>query len=229
MKAIVFDSGPIITFALNSLLPMFTFLQNHYEGIFYIPTDVRKEIIDQPSRSRKFAFESYLVRGLLKDNIIEVFDTKVYHQETDMITSLANSIYSINNKDLEILNPGELDALVLAKNINAEAVVVDERTTRLILENPYRLRKTLSKKFRGVVKIHKERLKEFEKHFSTLRIIRSVELALIGLDRGYFNSMIRFENKENFVKSLLWALKVNGAAISEREIEVLTKYYRQGK
>lgn len=229
MKAIVFDSGPIITFALNSLLPLFNFLQKHYEGIFYIPTIVQKEIIDQPSRSKRFAFESYLIRGLLKDNIIETFDTSVYRQETDIITSLANSIYSINNKDLEILNAGELDALVLAKNINAEAVVVDERTTRLILENPYRLQKTLAKKFSGRVKINKEKLKEFERHFSTLKIIRSVELALVGLDRGYFNSMTRYENKEDFVKSLLWALKFNGAAVSEREIETLIKYYRLGK
>lgn len=229
MKAIVFDSGPVITFALNSLLPLFGFLQEHYEGIFYIPSDVQKEIIDIPSKSKKYGFESYLVRSLLKDNIIETFDTKVYRQETNMISKIANSIYSINEKNLEILNAGELDALILAKNINAEAVVIDERTTRLILENPYRLKNNLEKKFKGKIKINKENLKEFERHFSTIKIIRSVELALIGLDRGFFNSMIRFENKQDFVKSLLWALKLNGAAISEREIQILTKFYRQGK
>lgn len=229
MKVIVFDSGPIITFALNSLLPLFRFLKEEYKGSFYIPNDVEKEIIEQPSKSKRFAFESYLIRGLLKDDTLELFDTKVYQQETEIITSLANSIYSINKRDLTILNAGELDALVLAKNLNAEAVVVDERTTRLILENPYRLKKTLTKKFHGKVVINKERLKEFERHFSTLKIIRSVELALIGLDKGYFDSMINFENKEDFVKSLLWALKLNGSAVSEREIAILTKFYRQEK
>jgi len=229
MKAIVFDSGPIITFALNSLLPMMKFLQEEYKGIFYIPNDVEKEIIAQPSKSKKFGFESYMVRGLLKDNIVEVFDTKIYRQETEIITTLANGIYSINGRDLYILNAGELDALVLAKNINADAVVVDERTTRVILENPYRLVKYLEKKFHGKVEINKDKLKEFEKHFSTLKIIRSVELALVAFDKGYFDTMAAYENKIDFVSSLLWALKLHGSAVSEREIAALIKYYKQGK
>ncbi|MCB9358803.1 hypothetical protein H6503_02635 [Candidatus Woesearchaeota archaeon] len=226
MKAIVFDSGPVITFALNSLLDIIPFLRDRYDGIFYLCNAVHKELIEAPSRMRKFAFESMRVKKLIGENEIEVFDTSVYSEETEIITEMANSIFSIKNKNLNILNPGEIDALVLAKNINADALVVDERTTRLLLENPMRLHAILQKKFNKNVRINKERLKEFHRHFSTLKIIRSVELALIAFELDFFEDYLKYDTKENFVEALLWAMKLNGCAVSEREIKVFTKLYK---
>jgi len=226
MKALVFDSGPLISFALNSILDIIPFLKKKYKGNFYICNAVRKEIIDQPSKSKKFAFEALRIGHLIEQKDIELFDTAIYSQETDIITELANSIFSIKGRDLRILNAGELDALVLAKNINAEAIVVDERTTRLLLENPYRLHKMLEKKFNSSVTINKEKLKEFEQHFSTLKIIRSVELALVGVDHGFFDDFVKHQDSYELVWALLWALKLNGCAISEREIKSLAKLYK---
>jgi hypothetical protein len=214
MKAIVFDSGPLITFALNSLLDVVSYLRKGYDGIFYISNAVHRELIDVPSKTKRFAFEAIRIKQLIGQNDIEIFDTEVYSQETSIIASLANSIYTIKGKPLKILNPGEIDALVLAKNINAEAVVVDERTTRLLIENPFRLKRMLEGKFRGNVNIDKGKLKEFEKHFSTLKIIRAVELALVAMDKGYFDSMMHYDDSREFVKALLWALKLNGCAIN---------------
>lgn len=226
MKALIFDSGPLISFALNSMLDIIPFLKKKYKGNFYICNAVRKEIIDQPSKSKKFAFEALRIEHLLEKGDLELFDTTSYSQETDIITELANSIFSIRDRSLRILNAGELDVLVLAKNINADAIVVDERTTRLLLENPYRLHKMLEKKFNSNVFINKEKLKEFEKHFSTLKIIRSVELALVGVDYGFFNDFVRHQSSYELVWALLWALKLNGCAISEREIKSLVKLYK---
>ncbi len=226
MKAIVFDSGPLISFALNGLLDIIPFLKKKYKGNFYICSAVEKELIDTPSKTKKFAFESLRIRQLIQDKSLDIFDTKVYSQETSINTILANSIFSIKGKPLTILNAGEIDALVLAKNINADAVVVDERTTRLLLENPYRLHKMLEKKFRSTVSIDKEKLKEFERHFSTFKIIRSVELALVGVDLGFFSNYLYFDSRRSVVSALLWALKLNGCAISEREIQILSKLYK---
>jgi len=226
MKAIIFDSGPLITLALNSLLDLVPFLKEEYHGNFYISTAVKAELIEQPLNTKKYAFEALRIDQLLRHNNIEFFDTEVYTEETIIITKLANSIFSINNKSLRILNAGEIDALVLAKNIDAEAVVVDERTTRLLLENPYRLHKMLEKRFRSTVSIDKEKLKEFESHFSTIKVIRSVELALVGVDMGFFNDFMNHGSVYELVKALLWAFKLNGCAISEREIMSLAKLYK---
>ncbi|MFT4303112.1 MAG: hypothetical protein ACMXYG_00985 [Candidatus Woesearchaeota archaeon] len=226
MKAIVFDSGPLITLALNSLLDIIPFLRKKYDGLFYICNAVHIEIIETPSKSKKFAFESMMIKKLIGDNYLENFDTKIYQTEVELITSLTNSIYSIKGRNLTILNAGEIDALVLAKNINADALVVDERTTRLLLENPLRLHKILEKRFNSKVQIHKENLKEFHRHFSTLKIIRSVELALVGLEHGYFDDYLKYDNVSDLLKPLLWALKLNGCAISEREIVSLLKLYK---
>lgn len=226
MKCIVFDSGPLISLALNSMLDIIQKLKTKYKGSFYITSAVRREIIEIPMKSKRFGFEALQMKRLLNKNHLEMFDTGVYSEETDIITGLANNIFFINEKNLNILNKGELECLMLAKNLNAEALVVDERTTRLLLENPYRLHKYLEKKFHAKIRINKENLKEFERHFSTLKIIRSVELALVAVDKGFFNDFLLLDKKFKVVEAILWALKLNGCAVSEKEIKKYVKMYR---
>lgn len=226
MKSVVFDSGPLITFAINGILEIFPYLTERFDGVFYISNTVRKEILDDAFKTKKFAFEALRLGRLLKDDYIETFDTSVYSEEIHLIKNLVNNIFSIKGTPLEIMNAGELDALVLAKNINADAFVVDERTTRLLIENPYRLHKLLEKKFQANVAIDKERLHEFERHFSTIKVIRSVELALVGLDFGFFKEYTSYTSRKELVNALLWSFKLNGCAISEREIAVFTKLYK---
>jgi predicted nucleic acid-binding protein len=227
MKCIVFDSGPIISLALNSLLNIMPRLKDRFKGDFYITSAVEEELIEYPSKSKKFALEALQIKKMLKDRSLEIFDTTSFETETDIITKLANSIFSIKGRSLKILNRGELESLVLAKNINAMAVVVDERTTRLLLENPYRLHKYLEKKFNSMINVDKNRLKEFESHFSTLKIIRSVELALVSIDLGFFDDYISLSDKQSVVSAVLWALKYKGCAISEIEIKKLIKFYKK--
>ncbi|MFT4297882.1 MAG: hypothetical protein ACMXX5_01690, partial [Candidatus Woesearchaeota archaeon] len=217
--------GAVITFALNGLFELIPFLKSRYDGEFYIPSAVKEELIDTPSKSKKYAFEALRVGQLIKNGYLKVYDTSKYSTETEIITNMANTIFYRGNTPLQILNKGELDSLVLLKNIDAEAVVVDERTTRLLLENPHRLHKMLERKQRSKITMDKKKLSEFSKHFVSVRIIRSVELALIGIDRGFFKEMSSFETKQGIVKSLLWALKLNGCAISEREIRSLIKLF----
>lgn len=226
MKSLVFDSGPLITFALNGILDIVPFLKRHYAGDFLICNAVRKEIIDTPSRSKRFAFESLQIGSLIVSEHLKLYDTASFSAETAMVTRLANSIYRARGRDITILNAGELDALVLAKNLTADAIVVDERTTRLLLENPFRLHTMLEKKFRTSVEVDKVTLKEFEKHFSTLRIIRSVDLALLAFEKGFFDDLINNSSREKVAESLLWALKLNGCAVSEREIKTYIKIFR---
>lgn len=228
MRCIVFDSGPLISFALNSILYLIPKLKKKFNGDFYITTAVQREIVDSPSKSRRFALEALNIKKLIDDKALDVFETTNFQQETDMITKLANTIFSMRGRNLSILDQGELESLVLAKNINAQAIVVDERTTRLLLENPYRLKKYLEKKFKSDMKMNKENLREFERHFSTLKIIRSVELALVSVDLGFFDDLISLEDEQSVVEAVLWALKFNGCAVSEIEIKKFAKMYRLG-
>jgi hypothetical protein len=229
MKCLVFDSGPIISMSLNSMLPIPKRLQKVYDGNFFISNAIRSELIEIPSHTRRYALEALNIENLIRTGCLELFDTEVYSEETALITDLANHIYFRGDNNLEILNRGELDSLVLAKNLEADAIVVDERTTRLLLENPYRLQKYLEKKFNSRISIDKEKLSEFETHFSTIKIIRSVELALVAVDIGLFDDLIRIEDRLKVVESILWALKLSGCAISEMEIKKLLKLYKRGR
>jgi hypothetical protein len=226
MKCLVFDSGPVISFALNNLLSLLPYLKKRYKGLFYITSEVKKEIVDIPIQGKRFAFEAMLVKGLIANHCLDVFDTSIYAQETDMVEYLANNIFFIANNPLKILNRGELESLVLAKNINAEAVVVDERTTRLLLETPYQLRYVLQEKFKRKVSINKDNLAEFGRHFSTLKIIRSVELALVSYELGLMKGLLAGDSPQEVVRALLWALKDSGCAIPEREIRMIQSIYK---
>jgi rRNA-processing protein FCF1 len=229
MKSLVFDSGPLISLAMNSMLNLIPKLQEKYGAPFYIPSAIVNELVETPSHSKRYAFESLAIKRLIKDGYLEVFNTEHFSEEIDLTLNLANSIFYIGQKNLVILNRGEIETIVIAKNISADAVVVDERTTRVLIENPFRLHRFLEKKFGYKITINKENLREFERHFSTLRIIRSVELALVSVDLGFLNSLIELEMKDKVVEAMLWALKMNGCAVSEMEIKKLVKLYKKGK
>ena len=72
MKSMIFDTGPIISLALNNLLWVLDPLKKKFKGNFYITKSVKKEIIDRPLNSKKFKFEALQVLHLYEKNVIEL-------------------------------------------------------------------------------------------------------------------------------------------------------------
>ncbi|KHO51294.1 MAG: hypothetical protein QT04_C0044G0003 [archaeon GW2011_AR11] len=58
MKALVFDSGPIISLTLNGLLWMLRPLKQRFKGDFCITKAVYGEIISYPLHTKKFKLEA---------------------------------------------------------------------------------------------------------------------------------------------------------------------------
>ncbi len=226
-KAIIFDSGVLISFSMNGITHIIKNLKNVFKGKFLITSEVKKEVIDTPLKIRRFKLEALKVKELLNEGVIEmpsslgIEDSEITNR-TKEITGIANSIFEGGGKDIHLIDLGEASCLALGEILNEKGIknviAVDERTTRVLVESPENLRKFLEKKLHVKISLKKENL-EFLKKF---RIIRSPELIYVAYKKG----IIKLEDS-SALDALLYAVKYKGSSISESEIEEIKKIAEQ--
>lgn len=220
MKYIIFDSGPLINFSMNSSLHLLRKLKKIFNGKFLITEKVKTETIDYPERIRRFELGALQLRSLFKEGIIELpkFNQKQKEQlrkESEEIMTLANSTFVAKGKNLHLIHEGEATTLALAHILKGPKVIaVDERTIRMMCENPENLRKLLQKKLRTPVNANKKNYDFFRK----FKIIRSTELVYIA------NKKKLFDLKDpKALKAMLYAMKYKGCSVSKQEIEQMSR------
>ena len=227
MKAIVFDSSSIISLAMNDLLWTLKALKKIYKGDFYIPNSVKKEIIDVPIKSKKFKLEAIMISKLVDEGILKVGKTV----DVNKLLFLANSVF-ISKDNLQVKSPGgklnilqkgEIEAIALCAELNADAYVVDERTMRLFMEDSEGLKTILEGKLHTSVSVDNKMLSDFKKQINGVNIIRSSELMMVALEKGLFEEYINVKNKRELVDAILWGLRLRGCAISTEEINETIK------
>jgi hypothetical protein len=219
-KYIVFDSGTLISFAMNGLFLEFSKLKEIFNGKFLITSEVKKEIIDVPLGIKKFELQALKLKDLMDRNVLELPESLgISSKEVSKLSNLfmlkANKVFFAKKKEVKIVSPGETSCLALSKFLGDKGfeniLAVDERTIRLLCENPEKLRELLEKKIHSNVELREKNL-DFFKEFS---FIRSTELAVIA----YKNNFILLKKNDLLLDALLWALKSTGCAISIEEIE----------
>jgi hypothetical protein len=213
-KVLIFDASSIITLALTNLLHILEPLKHSFQGEFFITEEVKSEIIDKPIQESRFMLEALFIKQLYERGILKLYP--VNQREQFKMLKLANSTFVSNGEYIKIVHPGEVSCLVAYNSINAEkkAMVVDERTMKILCENPGNLRKLLE------TKLHR-RISSVEMnydYFEDTNIIRSCELALIAYK---FNLIDLPANKSEIIRALLYATKFSGCSISSREIDSL--------
>lgn len=215
-KYIIFDSGPIINFAMNGILPVLKKLRKEFNGEFLITKEVKQEIIDTPLNIKKYELEALQIKELFDQGIIKHADLTIrqvdeLRNKREEIMNIANTTFYAHNKPIHIVEKGECAALALSFLLNkTNLVAVDERTTRMLCENPENIRKLLQKKLHTSITANRKNY-EFFKRF---KIIRSTELAYIAYKRG----LVEIKDKKT-IEALMYALKYHGCSISEEEIE----------
>ena len=105
-------------------------------------------------------------------------------------------------------------SFVLIMIIKSPYIVIDERTTRMLCENPENLRKLLQKKLHTSVTANKDNYS----YFKNFKIIRSTELAYIAYKKKLFNL-----KSSDILEAMLYGLKYNGCSISEEEVKQIAK------
>src|SRR3989344_9606387 len=71
-KAIIFDSGALISFSMNGITRIIKELRGAFKGKFLITSEVKKEIIDVPIKIKKFELEALKIKRLLDDGVLEL-------------------------------------------------------------------------------------------------------------------------------------------------------------
>ena len=222
-KAIVFDSGTLISFSMNGVTDLIKELKRIFKGKFLITREVKREVIDTPLKIKKFELEALQIKQLLDDGILEmpsslgIKDSEII-VKTDEILKVANSFFIGNGKEIHLLDLGESSCLALSKILTEMGIknilAVDERTTRMIVEKHENLREFLEKKLHVKIKVNHESLK----FFHGFKIIRSTELAYVAYKKG----LVKLRNKD-VLDAILYAMKFKGAAISSEEIEEMKR------
>ena len=225
MKSLFFDTGPIITLVMSRLIWILPELKKKYGGKFYITPSVKRELITRPMDIKRFEFEALQALKLIKDGVLEVYED-VPQKEVMRLHAIANSSFKIDNQNMEVIQSGEIESVVCALKAGAEAMVMDERTMRLFIENNKEMKALLERRFNKAVSVDAEKMKQFSKELGGMKIVRSIELVGVAYKMGLLDSYIpdQKNGRERLVESVLWAAKYNGAAVTEHEVEEIKDY-----
>ena len=223
-KAIIFDSGVLISFSMNGITELIAKLKGIFKGKFLITSEIKKEVIDVPLKIKKFELEALKIKKLLDEGVLEmpsslgIEDSKIINSANKIIT-LANTCFVGGGKDIHLLDSGEASCLALSKMLTEKGIknilAVDERTTRMLAEKHENLREFLEKKLHIKISINHESIK----FFKDFNIIRSPELAYIAYKKG----LVDLKDGATVLDALLYAMKFKGASISGGEIEEMKR------
>lgn len=223
MKIIIFDSSTLINFALNGILDILINLKKNFKGKFLITSQIKYETIDHPRQIKKFELGSLKIKQLLDQGIIELPESiGISSQEIEVkireIMTIANHAYSFEGNWMEIIHEGEASCIALSllasKRGIENAIAIDERTTRILLEKPENLHQIFETKIHAKI-FHKEKSTE---QWGNITIMRSAELLYIA----YKKNLIDIEDSL-LLEALLYGVKYKGCAITEEEIRELLR------
>ena len=223
MKALIFDSGSLISLSINGLLEELKKLKKIFNGEFIITKEVKKEVVDNPIKIKMYELEALKIQNLIDEGCLNM-PNKIGIQDKEItnlmfkLMNLANTMFIGNGNEIKLIQQGETSCLALSKILNEKKIknvlVIDERTIRMLVEKPENLKELLEKKLHTKIKLKKSNFQPFK----DFKIIRSTELMYLA----YKKNLIKLKGKE-VLDALLYALKFKGCAISFDEIEEIKR------
>lgn len=220
-KVLIFDSGALINLSMNGLLYILPELKKSFNGLFLITKAVKKEVVDRPITIHRFELGALRVQKLIEDKVLELpekvgIDSKAIDGLTESLGNIANHYIQAQGRWIKIVSDGEMSCLALndeCEKLGFQTLIaIDERTTRLLAENPQALENLMTKKLHQRAKLIAKDFKIFEKY----KFIRSSELVYVA----YKKDILHLKGKKALEASL-YATKFHGSSITFEEIEEL--------
>jgi len=226
MNAIIFDSGPMISLTTNNLLWLLKPMKEKFNGNFYIPAAVKYELVDRPLMTKKFKFEAVQVMSEVREKNIEIVETPEIKDLTIKLLDLANTSFKAHGNFIRLVQYAEMEVLASAIVLKANAVVIDERTTKLFVENPPMLMRILEKKLGTKILKDDTKIREFMNLTKGIKIIRSFEFVTVAYEVGLLEKFVGkidgiINTRRELLDGILWGLKLHGCSVSEDEINTV--------
>ncbi len=225
MKTIIFDSGPIISLTTTNLLWILEELKKKSSGSFALTEGVKRELVDRPLETLRFKFEALQVQSLIEKEVLSIVKDDAVTKKAQELLNLANSILSAHGQNIKIVQIGEMETLAAALLYKADAIAIDERITRTLLENPRGLQTLMEKRLHMQLKLNEKALHDFEEAVRHITIIRSIELVTVAYELGLLDKfVVGIPNaRRELLESTLWGVKLNGCSVTEDEINTIVK------
>jgi len=217
VREVLCDSGSLISLTASCLDNILYFFAENAHLKFVIPPSVEYETVKRPleANTRKHLFSAIRIKDAIEDGVVVVVDAKV-ENEAKRIMDSANSMFYIKGKPLRLIQFGESEMLALARELSVDTIMLDERTARLLIEAPFRLKEHLEKEFNVNVMVNKSTYRELSSRISALSAIRSSELVMLAYEKGYFKNFVNLEDEA--LEAALYKMKFAGCSISFDEI-----------
>lgn len=216
-KYILCDSSSLISLTDICLEGILRFFHKN-NILFIIPPSVEYEIITRPlnMKMKAYQFSAMRLKKLLDDEVLMKVEA-----ETDApakeILELTNSIFFAKGKPMHMVDMGEAEMIALAKSLRISTLLMDERTTRMLVEAPFEIKDHLEEELRINVMVNSSHLQKFSDIVSGMRVIRSSELVIVAYEKGYFDSF--GSDKKKMLEAALYKTKFSGCSVRFDEIE----------
>jgi len=179
-----------------------------------VPPAVRKEIVENPSHSKKYGFKAYQMNNYFEDNLLHVYPGDI-KKEAGLILNYANNVFEHKNRAIKLIHAGEAEALACLNQTDDKTFLVDERTMRLLIEDPLKLQDYMEHTMKKKVIVDHKALEKFQEFTQGIKVIRSSELAVYAYENKWFDH----QATEKTLGDMLYALKFAGCSITQEEIK----------
>lgn len=220
-KTVICDSSALISLADTCFVDVLGELKRTSGADFIISEDVKAECIDHPLRMKSHTLPAIRLQLAINEGVLRLADTAPIRKATDDILWLANNIYYSGDRPVPVLHRGEAQALALASQNGLGSILIDERTTRVLIEDPESLGRHLHEELGVPLRTNSKYLDRFAQLTGNMELFRSSELLIIAYEKGYFRKFNGLEKQA--IEAALYGLKFAGCSIGFEEIEEYTK------
>ena len=217
-KYLLCDSSTLISLTASCLEGLIYFFKDKHGVHTMIPRSVQKETVDTPLSlaTKEYCFSAIRIKEMINDGVVEVVNDDV-SAETNKMMDIANKVFYAHGSPVTLMHTGETEMLALAKKLEVTSILIDERTTRILIDDPNSMTQHLQDEFRTSIMVNRQNLAQLAGIVRGMDVIRSTELAFVGYDKGFFDHFDALKNQA--AEAALYKLKYAGCAISFKEIE----------
>lgn len=204
----VADAGPLISLSNTCLLWVLQKLP--FEVL--LPPRVVNEVARFPRGTKQYRLSALRISEYISSGVLREVELGREGEEiARRVQQTANSVYTVRHRPLRIIQRGEAEAVALA-TLTDRVMLVDERTIRMLLEDPFELRNVLQRRVGGHVQIDRELAEELQEMVGDVLMLRSADVVAYAYEEGILGKGVEY------VEAALYALKFAGCSVSEREI-----------
>jgi hypothetical protein len=160
-------------------------------------------------------FSARKIQKAIRDGVLTRVEKEV--TLTEKILQYANNLFFMRGKALPLVHRGEAEMLALANEIGVSTLLLDERTTRMLIEAPFRIKEHLEVEFNVNIMVDKNSLAGFADLTKNVNIIRASELIVIAYEKGFLDQF--GEEKSAVLQAALYKIKYAGCSIRFDEID----------